>query len=333
MKRLTALLLALLLAACAASACAEGALTVEQENLHIVGTNSLYCYLYVKVKNTGDAPIFVNKGSLTVKDKEGNEIGSTTSLWRYAEYLQPGQSTYAYFNPRIEGIESRDQVGDYEMNIEFVDNANKQTYFIPSESVFEDDVKEGSWTHDYMTTTVTNELDQTVYDLAIARVLLDAKGNILYMDSDNMYSYKGLCPGSSIILRRPLNSSFESYFEEMGYTPATVEGFAYVYVSDPAVFTKGAAAEEDAEPAQAVEEPGAAVAYATLKKGSKGDDVLAMQQRLKELGFMKGKADGDFGNATEKAVKAFQSKAGLKADGIAAEATLKALYAKDAPTA
>ena len=330
MKRLTALLLALLLAACAASAGAEGALTVEQENLHIVGTNSLYCYMYVKVKNTGDVPIFVNKGSLTVRDKEGNEIGSTTSLWRYAEYLQPGQSTYAYFNPRIEGIESRDQVGDYDMNIEFTENANKQTFFIPSESAFEDDVKEGSWTHDYITTTVTNELEKTVFDLAIARVLLDAKGNILYMDSDNMYSYKGLCPGSAIVLRRPLNSSFEPYFEEMGYTPATVEGFAYVYVTDPDEFTRGAADGQDAEPAQAAE---AAVSYATLKKGSKGDDVLAMQQRLKELGFMKGKADGDFGNATEKAVKAFQSKAGLKADGIAAEATLKALYAEDAPTA
>ena len=330
MKRLTALLLALLLAACAASACAEGALTVEQENLHIVGSNSLYCYMFVKVKNTGDVPIFVNKGSLTVRDKQGNEIGSTTSLWRYAEYLQPGQSTYAYFNPRIEGIESRDQVGDYDMNIEFTENANKQTYFIPSESTFENDVQEGSWTHDYITTTVTNELDQTVFDLAIFRVLLDAKGNILYMDSDNMYSYKGLCPGSSIVLRRPLNNNFEPYFEEMGYTPATVEGCAYVYVTDPGVFTKGASADTGEEPAQAEEE---AVSYATLKKGSKGDDVLAMQQRLKELGFLKGKADGDFGNGTEKAVKAFQSKAGLKADGIAAEATLKALYADDAPTA
>ena len=74
MKRILTLLLALALAVAAASACAEGALTVEQENLHIVGTTSLYCYMYVKVKNTGDAPIFVNKGSFTLRDKEGNEI-------------------------------------------------------------------------------------------------------------------------------------------------------------------------------------------------------------------------------------------------------------------
>ncbi len=333
MKRILTLLLALALAIGAASACAEGALTVEQENLHIVGTTSLYCYMYVKVKNTGDAPIFVNKGSFTLRDKEGNEIGSTTSLWRYAEYLQPGESTYAYFNPRIEGIESRDQVGDYDMNIEFVDNANKVTFFLPSESVFEDDVKEGSWTHDYLTTTVTNDLDQTVFDLAIARVLLDAKGNILYMDSDNMYSSKGLCPGSSIVERRQLNGSFEPYFEEMGYVPATVDGFAYVYVTDPSVFTKGGAGEAEPGAEPGAEPEAAAAAYATLQKGSKGDDVQAMQQRLKDLGYLKGKADGDFGNGTEKAVTAFQKKAGLPQNGIADDATQKALFADDAPTA
>lgn len=325
MKKLVVLLLTLALAIGAASACAEGALTVEQENLHIVGTSSLYCYLYAKVKNTGDAPIWVQKGSLVVKDKEGNEIGSTTSLWRYAEYLQPGEATYVYFNPRIEGIETRDQVGDYEMNIEFQDYDRKQTFFLPSESAFEDDVTEGSWTHDYMTTTVTNDLDQTVFDLAIARVLLDAKGNILYMDSDNMYSYKGLTSGSSIVVRRQLNSNFEAYFEEMGYTPAAVEGFAYVYVEDPSVFTKGGAGENAPE--------AEATAYATLQKGMKSDDVVPLQQRLKDLGYLKGKADGDFGNGTEAAVIAFQKKAGLPQNGIADDATQKALYADDAPTA
>lgn len=327
MKRLTACLLALAMLCGLASACAEGALTVEQENLHIVGTSALYGYLYAKVANTGDAPIWVNKGSLVVKDTDGNEIGNSTSLWRYAEYLQPGESTYVYFSPRIEGIETRDQVGDYEMNIEFQEYDKKQTFPVPSESVYEAGVQEGSWTNDYITTTVTNDLDQTVYDVAMFRVLLDADGNILYLDSDNMYSYKGITPGSSVVLRRPVSSSFMSYYEEMGYTPDRVEGYAYVYVSDPNPYTRGEAGDAPAEPEPAAE------TYATLQKGSKGDDVKAMQQRLKDLGYLKGSADGDFGKGTAAAVTAFQKKAGLPENGIADDATLRALFADDAPAA
>ena len=76
-------------------------------------------------------------------------------------------------------------------------------------------------------------------------------------------------------------------------------------------------------------------ATTTLKHGSTGDDVKKMQQRLKELGYLKGSADGDFGDATETAVKAFQLQNGLAVDGKAGAKTLEKLYsstAKKAPT-
>ena len=73
----------------------------------------------------------------------------------------------------------------------------------------------------------------------------------------------------------------------------------------------------------------------TLKKGSSGAEVKKMQQRLKDLGYLKGTVDGDFGDATETAVKAFQAQNGLTVDGKAGPATLNKLYsssAKRAPT-
>ena len=48
--------------------------------------------------------------------------------------------------------------------------------------------------------------------------------------------------------------------------------------------------------------------YTVLKKGSSGAEVQALQEALIELGFLTGKADGNFGDATEKAVIAFQQK-------------------------
>ena len=70
-----------------------------------------------------------------------------------------------------------------------------------------------------------------------------------------------------------------------------------------------------------------------LKKGSSGDAVTKLQKRLKELGYFDGTPDGDFGSKTETAVKDFQNKAGLTADGVAGQATQKKIYASDAPKA
>lgn len=68
-----------------------------------------------------------------------------------------------------------------------------------------------------------------------------------------------------------------------------------------------------------------------LDKGTYAYAVLTLQARLKELGYQDGKPDGIYGDGTVEAVKAFQRKAGLKADGIAGVETQTAIYAQDAP--
>ena len=68
----------------------------------------------------------------------------------------------------------------------------------------------------------------------------------------------------------------------------------------------------------------------TLKKGAKGTAVKELQKRLKELGYYKSTCDSEYGNVTVSAVKAFQKKNGLTADGVAGASTLKKLYASSA---
>lgn len=64
----------------------------------------------------------------------------------------------------------------------------------------------------------------------------------------------------------------------------------------------------------------------TLSKvGSRGSEVKAIQEALKERGLYSGSVDGIFGEGTKKAVKAFQKNNGLTQDGIAGPATLKKL--------
>ncbi|MGO1053826.1 N-acetylmuramoyl-L-alanine amidase [Crossiella sp. CA198] len=56
-----------------------------------------------------------------------------------------------------------------------------------------------------------------------------------------------------------------------------------------------------------------------------GDDVLTLQQRLLELGFNAGRADGLFGHQTEHALRNFQRDYGLAVDGMCGPGTLRAL--------
>jgi murein DD-endopeptidase MepM/ murein hydrolase activator NlpD len=63
----------------------------------------------------------------------------------------------------------------------------------------------------------------------------------------------------------------------------------------------------------------APVARPTLQKGSKGPDVIYLQQKVGTA------ADGDFGPNTHKAVIAFQTSKGLVADGIVGPNTWKAI--------
>jgi peptidoglycan hydrolase-like protein with peptidoglycan-binding domain len=70
-----------------------------------------------------------------------------------------------------------------------------------------------------------------------------------------------------------------------------------------------------------------------LKSGAKGAAVLALQQRLTELGYWNGRADSKFGSTTQQAVYAVQKAAGLTRDGVVGPKTQQALDAGVRPTA
>ena len=91
---------------------------------------------------------------------------------------------------------------------------------------------------------------------------------------------------------------------------------------------------DDAIPAQnvTVTTPPATQLYPSrnLYQGCTGDDVRDVQQRLKDLGYLEDKVDGDYGPNTELAMRSFQIKNGLTANGMGTEATYKVLFSTDA---
>lgn len=62
-----------------------------------------------------------------------------------------------------------------------------------------------------------------------------------------------------------------------------------------------------------------------LGRGSKGPEVVELQKKLAQLGYVVGTADGKFGSKTETALRRFQKERGLRVDGLAGTQTIKEL--------
>ncbi|WP_243711162.1 L,D-transpeptidase family protein [Actinomadura sp. KC216] len=68
-----------------------------------------------------------------------------------------------------------------------------------------------------------------------------------------------------------------------------------------------------------------------LKPGAKGEDVKALQRRLKELNYDPGKVDGKYGTSTQLAVWAFQAVNGMKQKGTLDKPFWEALASPEQP--
>ncbi len=64
----------------------------------------------------------------------------------------------------------------------------------------------------------------------------------------------------------------------------------------------------------------------TVRQGSRGDNARLVQQRLIDLKYLSGRADGIFGSRSAEALRAFQKNNGLVDDGVAGSGTNAVLF-------
>ncbi|MDD6049861.1 MAG: peptidoglycan-binding protein [Clostridiales bacterium] len=129
-------------------------------------------------------------------------------------------------------------------------------------------------------------------------------------------------------------SAVKAFQRKNGLTSDGVVGPATIKV----LFSSGALAAEEATQAPTQKPtptptpsptPGATPSR-TLRYGASGEDVKLLQNRLIDLGYLSGKADGTFGSTTLAAVKAFQKNNALTQDGVAGTQTYKKLFSSSA---
>ncbi len=229
MKKILAVVLACVLMVIGlTTASAAGKVNVSKENFYVLGGYSTYGYVFAKVENVGDKQIKVNAGVAEFYDVEGDVLSSTDWMYAYAENLKPGEYTYVRLYDELE-CENTTDCTDYMLTITGKSDASHETLRYPCESTMTLGVSDGYWKHNYVYATVTNNTEETVYDVNLVFALLDAEDNILYLNSETLYN-TGILPGGSLVVRQEVDSTFMEYFESKGITPAKVDAIAYLNV-------------------------------------------------------------------------------------------------------
>ena len=68
-----------------------------------------------------------------------------------------------------------------------------------------------------------------------------------------------------------------------------------------------------------------------LQVGDRGDEVLAVQEKLSQMGYVVGSMDGVYGDVTAEAVKTMQKEKNLPVDGKISPELFKTLVGRDLP--
>ncbi|MEG2603687.1 MAG: peptidoglycan-binding protein [Clostridia bacterium] len=108
------------------------------------------------------------------------------------------------------------------------------------------------------------------------------------------------------------------FLEQSGEADSTVQAVLY-----------GATALSASTVITPVPSPTPAPPTGTVRAGDKSKDATLVQQRLKDLGYYKGKVTGTFNTASVEALKEFQTKNKLSADGVCGPQTRAILFASN----
>ena len=205
------------------------AITIDKSTFKVTESYSGFRGTYIaRIKNENDYPLFVTGGSMQVFDAEGKEAAKADYLARSgSKYLEPGETSFVSMSVDLEN----DGEYTFEANIETKTESYRSTDFAVTvtDPVF---VKvEGEYNSDLMKVTVTNEADTPMGGIQAILVLVDADGNLLDVDTEDLYRNE-LGAHSSITLVSSVDDRVKKYYEANGLEPVAVEAYAWVENDD-----------------------------------------------------------------------------------------------------
>ena len=197
------------------------------ENFYVMQEySSLRGYWLAKVINMNGIPVYLKDGTLKILDAEGNQVGEATYLSTTgSRYLEPGEISFVSMRADIEGDGSN---LTYDASIEVSSRPYYTDAALPLADADFEPLDPDSISN--MQTTVTNDTDKPVPVNAVF-ALEDAEGTPWLISDEKTYNME-LTPGSSLILKGSVYTSFAEFIQQKGIVITTIETYAWYEIWD-----------------------------------------------------------------------------------------------------
>ena len=207
----------------------EATITFDKSTFKVTESYSGYRGTYIaRIRNENDYPLFVTGGSMQVFDAEGKQVAEATYLSRSgSKYLEPGETSFVSMYVDLEN----DGEYTFQASVETKTESYRSTDFAVTASDPAFVKVEGEYNSDLMKVTVTNEADVPLGGIQAILVLVDADGNLLDVDTEDLYRNE-LGAHSSITLVSSVDDRVKKYYEANGLEPVAVEAYAWVENDD-----------------------------------------------------------------------------------------------------
>lgn len=227
MKKLLAIVLLLCLV-CTSAFAAGNLERTETRVVREAKDNSKYdINVFIQVKNTGDAPVSLDKANIYLYDANSAVLEDDTTYSMYPATLQPGEVGYIYdWMYNVEATLAN-SISSYSINIA-PEHKYLDTIVHLNHTATYAEVTQYSSTYPILTFTITNDTAAgDMWEPSIVAVVRSAEGKILDIQTASAYNI-GIPQGSSVLYELDLGSSNLKTWTEAGHTVGSVETFVYV---------------------------------------------------------------------------------------------------------
>ncbi len=208
---------------------AGNAVTVVRYTFGVTESGDGFRGTYIaRIRNDHDYPLFVTGGGMSLLDAENNQVAGTAFLDKTGStYLEPGETSFVsmcadlkkdgVYTPVVSIESQREKNGSTDSILKVTDPV-----FVKGERGYDDDL---------MKATVVNETDIPRAGIRIVLVLLDAGGNLLDIETQDL-GRNELGGHSSITLVSAVDGTVKKYYESHGIGIAAVEAYAWAENGD-----------------------------------------------------------------------------------------------------
>ncbi len=205
----------------------EPALTLVEENFYLRQSyGDKFDGVYIaKLRNDTEIPLYIDKGSLTLLDADGNEVGKQDYFDPCgSRYLEPGEASFVSLIARVNEGASAEK---YETDFKVVQTDNLVLHdTVIDLAGAELRVTEGPYQNYYAAATFTNNGDAPLSRVNVVIALRADDGSLIQLINATLGQHE-LAAGSTITLINNVDNRAVTYCTENNLTLADVEAYAW----------------------------------------------------------------------------------------------------------